>query len=112
MTVGRLRIPGVAEPAIDAAVDAALRQAFTVVDETCAHFADAVLANGVFVGEEAHRQNGHLLDDASRLSERMYRRLPFAGRTGLPADSPAAGCPGRGPAGPRTRWSRGDRALD
>ncbi|MEV0399698.1 amidase [Actinoallomurus sp. NPDC050550] len=75
MTVGRLRIPGVAEPAIDAAVDAALRQVFTVVDETCAHFADAVLANGVFVGEEAYRQNGHLLDDASRLSERMYRRL-------------------------------------
>jgi amidase len=82
MTVGRLRIPGVAEPAIDAAVDAALREVFTVVDETCVHFLDAVLANGVFVGEEAYRQNGHLLADSSRLSERIYRRL-----NGLHADA-------------------------
>ncbi|MCO5972852.1 amidase [Actinoallomurus soli] len=82
MTVGRLRIPGVAEPAIDAAVDTALRRAFTVVDETCPHFVDAVLANGVIVGEEAYRQNGHLLADSSRLSDRIYRRL-----NGLYADA-------------------------
>ncbi|MEV5706838.1 amidase [Actinoallomurus sp. NPDC052274] len=82
MTVGRLRIPGVAEPAIDAAVDAALRRAFRIVDETCAHFVDAVLANGVFVGEEAYRHNGHLLADSSRLSERIYRRV-----NGLKADA-------------------------
>jgi amidase len=87
MTVGRLRIPGVIEPAIDAAVDAALREVFKVVDETCGQFVDAVLANGVFVGEEAYRQNGHLLADGNRLSERIYRRL-----NGLYADSKGKRC--------------------
>lgn len=74
MTVGRLRVPNV-DPAIDAAVDDALRRLGPITDETCEHFQDAALANGVFVGEEAYARNGGLLGDPSRISERMYRRL-------------------------------------
>ncbi|HEU5029984.1 MAG TPA: amidase, partial [Spirillospora sp.] len=74
MTIGRLRVPNV-DPAIDAAVDDALRRLGPITDETCEHFQDAALANGVFVGEEAYAQNGPLLGDPSRISERMYRRL-------------------------------------
>ncbi|MFF0519656.1 amidase [Actinomadura nitritigenes] len=74
MTVGRLRVPNV-DPAIDAAVDDALRRLGPITDETCEHFQDAALANGVFVGEEAYARNGGLLGDPSKVSERMYRRL-------------------------------------
>ncbi|WP_344274335.1 amidase [Actinomadura napierensis] len=74
LPVGRLRVPNV-DPAIDAAVDGALRLLGPITDATCEHFQDAALANGVFVGEEAHAQNGHLLGDPSKISERMHRRL-------------------------------------
>ncbi|MDL4815656.1 amidase [Actinomadura opuntiae] len=75
MPIGRLRVPNV-DPAIDAAVDDALRRLGPITDATCEHFQDAALAGGVFVGEEAHAQNGHLLaGDPSAVSERMRRRL-------------------------------------
>ncbi|MFD0685170.1 amidase [Actinomadura fibrosa] len=72
--IARLRVPG-ADPAIDAAVDDALRRLGPITDVTSAHYADAAMANGVFIGDEAYRQNAPLLDDPSKISARMYRRL-------------------------------------
>jgi amidase len=68
MTVGRLRVPGV-DPVIDAAVDAALRLAFTVVDERSEHWTDALIAAGVIVAVESHRQNHALLDGTGQVTE-------------------------------------------
>ncbi|MFC6878168.1 MULTISPECIES: amidase [Actinomadura] len=74
MTIGRLRVANV-DPSVDAAVDAALRRLAPFTDETCEHYQDAALANGVYVGQEAYAQNRHLLGDPSKISERMHRRL-------------------------------------
>src|SRR5690606_20445576 len=72
--VARLRVPGV-DPAIDAAVDDALRRLGPVADVTSAHYEEAATANGVIVSVEGWRQNGHLLGDPARLSGRIHRRI-------------------------------------
>jgi amidase len=73
-TIARLRVDGV-DPAIDAAVDDALRRLGPVTDVTSEHYADAATANGLIISDEAPRQNGHLLADPSKLSGRIERRI-------------------------------------
>ncbi|WP_141578294.1 amidase [Actinomadura sp. WMMA1423] len=73
-TIARLRVDGV-DPAIDAAVDDALRRLCPVTDVTAEHYADAATANGVIISDEAPRQNGHLLAEPDKLSGRIARRL-------------------------------------
>ncbi|WP_067796204.1 amidase [Actinomadura formosensis] len=72
--IARLRVPGV-DPAIDAAVDDALRRLAPLTDVTSAHYEEAATANGVIVSVEGWRQNGHLLGDPAKLSGRIHRRL-------------------------------------
>ncbi|MER7546689.1 amidase [Actinomadura sp.] len=74
LPVARLRVPGV-EPAIDAAVDDALRRLGPVADVTSAHYEEAATANGVIVSVEGWEQNGHLLADPGKLSGRIHRRI-------------------------------------
>ncbi|MEO3822392.1 amidase [Actinomadura sp. B10D3] len=73
-TVARLRVDGV-DPAIDAAVDDALRRLGPITDVTSAHYADAATANGFIIGDEGPRQNAPLLADPEKLSGRIGRRL-------------------------------------
>ncbi|MGP4026703.1 amidase [Actinomadura sp. 3N407] len=78
MTVARLRLGGPAfeiDPAIDAAVDDALRRLGPITDVTSEHYGEAATANGIIVSDEGWRQNGHLLADPSELSGRIRRRL-------------------------------------
>lgn len=78
MTVARLRLGGPAfeiDPAIDAAVDDALRRLGPITGVTSEHYAEAATANGIIVSDEGWRQNGHLLADPSGLSGRITRRL-------------------------------------
>ncbi|TDC73882.1 amidase [Actinomadura sp. 7K507] len=77
-TIARLRVDGV-DPSIDAAVDDALRRLGPITDVTSAHYADAATANGIIVSDEGFRQNGHLLDDPSKLSGRILRRIQTMG---------------------------------
>ncbi|TDC55968.1 amidase [Actinomadura sp. KC345] len=77
-TVARLRVDGV-DPAIDAAVDDALRRLGPITDVTSAHYADAATANGIIGSDEGFRQNRHLLDDPSTLSGRIHRRIQTMG---------------------------------
>lgn len=78
LPVARLRVPGV-DPAIDAAVDDALRRLGPVTDVTSAHYEEAATVNGVIVSAEGWRHNGRLLDDPSKLSGRIYRRIQQMG---------------------------------
>ncbi|TDD90164.1 amidase [Actinomadura darangshiensis] len=73
-TVARLRVAGV-DPAIDAAVDDALRRLGPITDVTSDQYVHAATANGVIISNEAPRYDGHLLDDPSKLSGRIERRL-------------------------------------
>ncbi|MES9608009.1 amidase family protein [Actinomadura sp. NPDC000929] len=74
MTVARLRVDGV-DPAIDAAVDEALRRLGPVIDVTSEHYAGAATANGLIISDEAPRWNGRLLAEPDKLSGRIARRV-------------------------------------
>ncbi|WP_433467175.1 amidase [Spirillospora sp. CA-128828] len=73
-TIARLRVDGV-DPAIDAAVDEALRRLGPITDVASEHYADAATANGMIISDEAWRLDGHLLAEPARLSGRIARRL-------------------------------------
>ncbi|MEU8797982.1 amidase [Spirillospora sp. NPDC048819] len=77
MTIARLRVGPAFEidPAIDAAVDDALRRLGPVTDVTSEHYHDAATANGLYVADEGWRQNGHLISDPPKMSGRIHRRL-------------------------------------
>jgi amidase len=76
-SVGRLRPEGVTvDPAIDAAVEAALSAAeLTVTDEPVSPWADAIRAGRVVLGIEGHRRHRRLLDYPDQMSERIRRRI-------------------------------------
>lgn len=73
-TIARLRVDGV-DPAIDAAVDDALRRLGPFTDVTSEHYADAATANGLIISDEAPRRNGRLLAAPDLLSGRIARRI-------------------------------------
>ncbi|GAA2251177.1 amidase [Actinomadura luteofluorescens] len=73
-TIARLRVDGV-DPAIDAAVDDALRRLGPFTDVTSEHYADAATANGLIISDEAARRNGRLLAAPDLLSGRIARRI-------------------------------------
>ncbi|XRQ11478.1 amidase [Actinomadura welshii] len=78
MTIARLRLGPPAfeiDPAIDAAVDDALRRLGPVTDVTSEYYADAATANGFYVAEEGWRQNAHLVEEPPKMSGRIHRRL-------------------------------------
>ena len=99
MTIARLRLDdggfGV-DPAIDAAVDDALRRLGPVTDVTCEHYDDAAVANGLYVAHEGWRQNARLVEEPPKMSGRVHRRLQTlrdvaaAGRAGWAARVRAA----------------------
>ena len=60
MSIARLRLDERVfeiDPAIDAAVDDALRRLGPVADVTSEHYHDAATANGLYVADEGWRQN-------------------------------------------------------
>ncbi len=63
------------DPAIDAAVDDALRRPSPLSEVTSAHYEEAATVNGVIVSVEGWEQNGHLLGDPAKLSGRIHRRI-------------------------------------
>jgi len=73
LPVARLRVP--VDPAIDAAVDDALRRLGPISDVTSARYEEAATVNGVIVSAEGWEQNGHLLGDPAKLSGRVHRRI-------------------------------------
>ncbi|MGI5204201.1 amidase [Spirillospora sp. CA-108201] len=73
-SIARLRVHGV-DPAIDAAVDDALRRLGPVTDVTAEHYAHGATANGVIISDEAPRRNGPLLAEPDKLSGRIARRI-------------------------------------
>lgn len=78
MSIARLRLDERVfeiDPAIDAAVDDALRRLGPVTDVTSEHYHDAATANGLYVADEGWRQNAHLVQDPPKMSGRIHRRL-------------------------------------
>ncbi|TDC69661.1 amidase [Actinomadura sp. GC306] len=76
--IARLRLDDRAfdiDPAIDAAVDDALRRLGPITDVTSEHYYDAATANGFYVAEEGWRQNAHLMTEPPKMSGRIHRRL-------------------------------------
>ncbi|MEV0662446.1 amidase [Actinomadura luteofluorescens] len=73
-TIARLRVDGV-DPAIDAAVDDALRRLGPFTEVRSEYYADAATANGLIISDEAPRWNGPLLTEPDLLSGRIARRI-------------------------------------
>ncbi|NED53303.1 hypothetical protein G3I24_20690, partial [Micromonospora aurantiaca] len=67
LPIARLRVPGV-DPAIDAAVDDALRRLGPFSEVASEHYEEAATVNGVIVSVEGWEQNGHLLEEPDKLS--------------------------------------------